>query len=107
MDADVVEEMRRVNAPPQKILMLHQFRLSMIAGRERLDTSRDELSVVLHADGFGPPGEKIETWNALRRDAPEGLVWGWKNFYDEDSPTFTPAQTLDVEPEPPVFISYQ
>ena len=59
------------------------------------------------ADGFGPPGEKIETWNALRRDAPEGLVWGWKNFYDEDSPTFTPAQTLDVEPEPPVFISYQ
>lgn len=105
--ANWLADLTRDNALPQKILMLHQFRLSMIAGRERLDTSRDELSVVLHADGFGPPGQKIDTWNALRRDAPEGLEWGWKNFYDEDSPTFTPAQTLDVEPEPPVFVSYQ
>jgi hypothetical protein len=100
-------DLTREDALPQKILMLHQFRLSMISGRERLDTTRDELSVVLHADGFGPPGEKIGTWDTLHQGAPAGVVWGWKNFYDEDSPTFTPAETLAVGPEAPVFVSYQ
>jgi hypothetical protein len=92
---------------PQKLLMLHQFRLSMIVERERLDTSRDELAVVVHADGFGVPSEKLGTWDALHAGAPAGITWGWKNFYDEDTPMFTPAQTLEVGPEPPVFISFQ
>ncbi len=100
-------DLTRENVLPQKVLMLHQFRLSMIAGRERLDTSRDELAVVIHADGFGPPGDKLATWDAMRASAPAGITWGWKNFYDEDSPTFTPEQTLDVGPEPPVIVSYQ
>lgn len=100
-------DLTRENVLPQKVLMLHQFRLSMIDGRERLDTSRDELAVVIHADGFGPPGDKLATWDALRATAPAGITWGWKNFYDEDSPTFTPEQTLTVEPEPPVIVSYQ
>ncbi|WP_219415052.1 hypothetical protein [Pseudonocardia nigra] len=100
-------DLTREHALPQKVLMLHQFRLNMIVGRERLDTSRDELAVVLHADGFGTPGLKFETWNALHQDAPDGIWWGWKNFYDEDTPTFTPAQTLAIGPTPPVFVSYQ
>jgi hypothetical protein len=91
---------------PQKLLMVHQFRLTMITGRERLDLSRDELAVVLHSDGFGTPGEKLATWNALHGGAP-AVRWGWKNFYDEDKPTFTPAQTVAVSPNPPVFVSYQ
>ena len=92
---------------PQKVLMLHQFRLSMLPERERLDTSRDELAVVIHADGFGPPGDKLATWDAMHRDVPAGITWGWKNFYDEDSPTFTPQQTVEVGPEPPLIVSYQ
>jgi hypothetical protein len=32
--------------------------------------------------------------------------WGWKNFYDEDQPTFTPGETVEVAPSPR-FISYQ
>jgi hypothetical protein len=95
------------NALPQKLLMVHQFRLSMISGRERLDTSRDELAVVLHADGFGTPDLKLETWAAMHQGEPAGVRWGWKNFYDEDTPTFTPAQTLQVGPQPPVFVSFQ
>ncbi len=95
------------NALPQKLLMVHQFRLSMIRERERLDTSRDELAVVLHADGFGTPDLKLGTWNALHEGEPPGVGWGWKNFFDEDTPTFTPAQTLDVGPVPPVFVSFQ
>jgi hypothetical protein len=100
-------DLTRERALPQKLLLLHQFRTGMTSGRERLDTSRDELAVMIHADGFGPPGEKLETWNALREGAPPGVWWGWKNFYDEDSPTFTPRQTMEIAPEPPVFVSYQ
>jgi hypothetical protein len=92
---------------PQKVLMLHQFRLEMINGRERLDTTRPELAVVLHADGFGPPTTKFETWNRLHQNVPPGVFWGWKNFIDEDSPTLTPAETVAIGPTAPVVISYQ
>jgi len=91
---------------PQKLLMLHQFRLSMIGERARIDTGRDELAVLIHADGFGTPGEKFNTWRNLRTDPPRRVFWGWKNFYDEDRPTFTPRRTMAVTPCP-VFVSYQ
>lgn len=100
-------DLTRENVLPQKLLMVHQFRLSMIQGRERLDTSRDELAVVLHADGFGVPQEKLGTWAALHDGEPAGVDWGWKNFYDEDTPMFTPERTLQVGPVPPVFVSFQ
>jgi hypothetical protein len=91
---------------PQKLLMLHQFQRSMIGGRARIDTGRDELAVLIHADGFGTPGEKFNTWRNLRTDPPRRVFWGWKNFYDEDRPTFTPRRTMAVAPCP-VFVSYQ
>lgn len=91
---------------PQKVFMLHQFTLGMISNRSALVTDYDELRVVIHADGFGSPGAKHNTWNTLHVDAPGNLVWGWKNFYDEDKPTFTPHETMSVSPEI-VFVSYQ
>jgi hypothetical protein len=91
---------------PQKVLMLHQFTLAMISNRASLVTSYDELQVVIHADGFGSPGAKLNTWHGLHLNAPANIHWGWKNFYDEDKPTFTPTQTMAVAPAP-VFISYQ
>ncbi|MBC3190603.1 hypothetical protein H7X46_05940 [Pseudonocardia sp. C8] len=93
---------------PQKVFLLHQFRVPMIRDRQHV-VLRPELATVLHADGFGTPAEKAETWNALHAaPRPPGLrCWGWKNFLDEDSPTFTPRQTYDVGPESPVFVSYQ
>jgi hypothetical protein len=100
-------DLTREHVLPQKLLMIHQFRLAMVRGRERLDTSRDELAVVLHADGFGTPHRKLETWQVLHQDAPPNIRWGWKNFYDEDSPTFTPAQTMQIGPEAPVVVTYQ
>jgi hypothetical protein len=91
---------------PQKLLVLHQFTLQMITNRGEVDTGRDELAVLIHADGFGTPGQKLQTWDALHANAPEGVWWGWKNFYDEDRPTFTPGETVAVEPSPR-FVSYQ
>lgn len=90
---------------PQKLLVLHQFRLSMIQDRHQIRTP-SELAVVVHMDGQGPLATKYETWQAVLAGGGEGWQWGWKNFYDEDSPMATPAQVLDLEPTP-VFISYQ
>lgn len=99
-------ELTRTRALPQKVLVLHQFTPSMITDRARLDMSHDELAVTIHADGNGSPGAKIASWNRLRADGPPGVWWAWKNFYDEDSPTFTPEQTYALDPRP-VLVSYQ
>ncbi|MGH3804876.1 MAG: hypothetical protein ACRDTD_32970, partial [Pseudonocardiaceae bacterium] len=79
----------------------------MITDRARVDTGRDEVAVLVHADGFGAPSSKLETWNALRAAPLKGAWWGWKNFYDEDQPTLSPQQTLAVPQQAPVFVSYQ
>ena len=100
-------DLTRAKALPQKLLMLHQFRISMIGGRDRLDTTHDELAVVIHADGFGTPSLKFATWGAMHIGAPPNIHWGWKNFIDEDTPMFTPAQTMAVGPTRPVFVSFQ
>ncbi|MEV0457388.1 hypothetical protein [Catellatospora methionotrophica] len=99
-------ELTRSRHLPQKILMLHQFRTDMISGRTGIDTNLDELAVVIHADGFGSASEKMATWDNVRAGAPNQVWWGWKNFYDEDKPTFSPKETIAIEPSP-VFISYQ
>ena len=101
-------DLTRAHQLPQKLLVLHQFRLSMIEGRDRLDTSRSELAVLLHADGQGGQGSKQGTWQALHQDLPPGpLFWGWKNFYDEDQPMLTPEQTVSQVDPTPNLISYQ
>ena len=100
-------QLTRDNALPQKLLVLHQFRLSMISERERLDVSHDELALMVHADGQGSQPAKQDTWNALRATAPEGLWWGWKNFVDEDLPMLTPEQTYGGVSPVPHFVSYQ
>ncbi|AEF41749.1 hypothetical protein AS9A_3307 [Hoyosella subflava DQS3-9A1] len=91
---------------PQKLLVLHQFQTRMITNRDQLDTSREEVSLLIHADGHGVPAQKMDTWNVLKQDLSDDIWLGWKNFYDEDSPTFTPAETMYVEPAP-WFVSYQ
>jgi hypothetical protein len=99
-------DLTRADDLPQKLLLLHQFRVDMIPGRDRLDTSRDELALMVHADGQGGQGDKQATWRALRQTEPDEVAWGWKNFYDEDRPMLTPEETVAVEPRPNL-ISYQ
>ncbi|MFP5345997.1 MAG: hypothetical protein ACLGIA_03075 [Actinomycetes bacterium] len=98
-------ELTRTHNLPQKLFVLHQFRLSMITHRDTL-VPHDELATVIHADGNGTPSMKIATWNAIRGGAQDWIWWGWKNFYDEDKPTFTPAQTYQLTPVPDL-VSYQ
>lgn len=104
--ADWLAELVRENALPQKLLLLHQFQQRMIRDRASLDTRRDELAVLVQMDGDGAPGDKLATWEALLQDAPEGLSFGWKNFYDEDTPTMSPEATMANTPTP-WWVSYQ
>ena len=91
---------------PQKLVVLHQFRLSMITDEQGIDTQHDDLAIVIHMDGQGTPGAKEETWDAVLGAAPKGVYLGWKNFFTKDHPTLTPAETMDRKPQP-VMISYQ
>lgn len=104
--ADYLAGLVREHALPQKMFVLHQFTTRMIRNRVKLDTSHPELAHVIHVDGQGALGSKYGTWANIRKDAPDGLYWGWKNFYDEDIPMATPKQTVAVDPTPDL-VTYQ
>jgi hypothetical protein len=91
---------------PQKLLVLHQFMLSMISNEQRLDTSHSDLAIVIHMDGQGTPANKDRTWDAVTSVAPSGVFFGWKNFFVKDHPMMSPQQTMARTPLP-VMISYQ
>lgn len=91
---------------PQKLLVLHQFRLSMISGEHALDIRHDDLTVLIHMDGQGTPGEKVQTWEAVTKAAPAGVFFGWKDFYVKDHPMLSPQQTVARTPQLSM-ISYQ
>lgn len=103
---DYLAELTRANHLPQKLLIVHQFMQRMVAGRERLDTSDPAIQVLLHVDGQGSQSAKAGTWANILQGAPANVVWGWKNFIDEDVPMATPQQTYQVQPQPH-FVSYQ
>jgi hypothetical protein len=106
---DWLGDLVRDNGLPQKMLIVHQFRLSMITGRDDLK-QRPEIQLVIQMDGEGGDGESSK--DATYRTISEGTedahwAWGWKNFFDEDVPG-PPAPASVIAKEPPlVYISYQ
>jgi hypothetical protein len=104
---DWLADLVRDNGLPQKLLVVHQFQTRMIGERESLK-QRPELQMVIQMDGQGPIHTKDETYSVLTRGTEDAhWRWGWKNFFDEDSPaTATPAYTIAKIPVP-VFVSYQ
>ncbi|WP_029703102.1 hypothetical protein [Corynebacterium callunae] len=95
------------NKLPQKAFVLHQFQTQMLRDRESIKTDYPELAFVLHADGHGVAEEKIATWNTMREGLSPNYFMAWKNFYDEDFPTFSPQQTYEEVNPRPWFVSYQ
>ncbi len=53
------------------------------------------------ARGDDAGGDRPATWESLKQDAPPGLLFGWKNFYDEDQPVFSAEQAMSPQPTPP------
>jgi hypothetical protein len=91
---------------PQKLLELHEFRLTMITGIQRLDTRHRDLAIVINMDGQGAPRTKDQTWQSVVANAPRHVFFGWKDFYVKDTPMMDPRETISHKPRP-VLISYQ
>jgi len=104
---DWLADLVRDNGLPQKMLIVHQFRLDMIQNREILK-QRPELQMIIQMDGDGLEAQKDDTYSAITRGT-EGVhwSWGWKNFFDEDEPgPPSPESTMGKDPAP-VYVSYQ
>jgi peptidoglycan/xylan/chitin deacetylase (PgdA/CDA1 family)/glycosyltransferase involved in cell wall biosynthesis len=87
---------------PTKLLVVHQFRRSMIGQRSTL-SSRPEVQLVIDADGVGAPIGKINTYNALVKYEQIGHP-GFKLFFKQDHPLMTVKQVLSLAPPPSVVI---
>lgn len=103
--ADWLAELTRENQLPEKLLVLHQFQHAMLPDRDTI-VAPPELAVVVHMDGQGPIGTKDGTYRSITEGVEDRWLWGWKNFYDEDTPTPSPEHVLALEPRP-VFVTYQ
>ncbi|WP_420451579.1 hypothetical protein [Ilumatobacter sp.] len=90
---------------PPKMLVLHQFRASMVTNKAAIRQTAN-VRVVMHMDGFGSLSLKRRSYDVMVADLPPGAVTGWKNFFDEDQPTPTPAETVADDPSP-ILVTYQ
>lgn len=102
---DYVDGLIRRHGLPPKMCIVHQFDPSMITNKEQI-RGTDLVQVVIQMDGFGTLAMKRGSWARTVADLPDGAFTGWKNFYDEDQPTPTPAETMANEPRPH-YVSYQ
>lgn len=105
--AEWLADLTKQHELPQKLMLIHQFKLSMISNRTKLDTSRPELAWLIQMDGLGNQNVKQDTWRNVTRDAPDKMFFGWKNFIDEDKPMLTPKQTMTTVKPAPWYVSYQ
>ena len=88
---------------PQKLFVLHEFRLTMLPDIQRI-VHRPGLAMLQHADGFGTRGQKLATYRAITR--PAQFRQGFKLFYRWDVHRFTPQQVRGIRPRVS-FVSYQ
>jgi hypothetical protein len=88
---------------PQKLFVLHQFRTDMIDHIGAIEPRRG-LVMVQHVDGFGTPGQKLDTFHAVAR--PRQFFMGFKLFYDEDVHRMSPADVRRINPKVR-FVSFQ
>jgi hypothetical protein len=107
---DWVADLVRDNGLPQKMIIIHQFRHSMIRDRDTLK-ERPEIQLIIQMDGEGGAGGealKDRTYDALTAGTEDKhWKWGWKNFFDEDEPGPPPPENVMRKDPVPVYVSYQ
>lgn len=89
---------------PDKVLVIHQFRASMLPDKALIQPM-DHIELVVVMDGWGAPGAKLGNYGAFVRD--ELIQYGGiKIFYRQDDPLLTPEEVIKLDPSP-VIIIYQ
>jgi hypothetical protein len=92
------------NRLPDKLLVVHEFTLSMLP--DRGDIARPAgLEMVLHADGLATPAAKIAVYHKLRFPCPPFHA-GFKLFFRADTGLMKPAQVMALRPQPEI-VTYQ
>ena len=86
---------------PQKLFIVHQFTDDMVDDTQL--KRRDELAMVLNADGFGSRPVKVAKYHAFTRAA-RTFHQGFKLFYEEDAGLMRPAQVMRLRPAPDVVV---
>jgi hypothetical protein len=89
---------------PPKLLIVHQFKQSMIVDKASLRPVPG-VQLVIDVDGHGDPRIKSEIYQALLHGQRVGFA-GIKLFYRQDEPMLTPEQVLTLTP-PPDLVVYQ
>lgn len=89
---------------PPKILIIHQFRESMLPDWQKIRI-KPGVQVVTSVDGFGAPGAKIDDYRIF--DKQQLIQYpGFKLFYRWDRPLMSPADVLKLDPAP-LMVMYQ
>ncbi|MFI9379825.1 hypothetical protein [Kutzneria sp. NPDC052558] len=100
---DWVADLTKTGDLPQKVVVLHMFRASMIPDLASV-RQHPELALVQHLDGFGDVKTKTDIYHAIA--APKQFHMGFKLFYTQDKPLLAPQDVLAMTPQPE-FVSYQ
>jgi hypothetical protein len=89
---------------PTKILIIHQFRESMLPDWQNIRI-KPGVEVVTSVDGFGTPQAKIGDYRIF--DKQQLIQYpGFKLFYRWDQPLMSPSAVLKLNP-PPLMVMYQ
>lgn len=88
----------------RKMLLIHQFNVYSVSNKDKIKPMAG-VDLVLNMDGWGPPWQKLETWEVIIEQTPIEYN-GIKLFYRQDEPLMTPAEVMALEPTPDV-INYQ
>ena len=94
---------------PPKILIVHRYTRAMVTHADQI-TPLPEVQIVMDMDGWGPPEQKFDTYQAYIYSEPVQFT-GFKLFYKNDvkrvgSKLLTPQEILELTPQPS-FIQYQ
>lgn len=100
---DWLSQVVRRDHLPQKIVLLHEFRVSMITDPQAI-LGHPELALVQHVDGFGSRAAKLATYKSVHR--PAQFHMGFKLFYRQDQAMMSPSAVLSISPSPD-YVSYE
>lgn len=87
---------------PPKVLIVHQFKLSMIENKDQIAPVAG-VQLVIDMDGWGSPDLKRATYDAVITQHPIEFH-GVKLFYGQDQPVMTPEEVLELSPVPDLII---
>ncbi len=89
---------------PPKLLIVHQFKESMIADKASI-APMPGVQLVIDADGWGPPDQKRAAYDFVN-NATAVEYAGVKLFYKQDDPMMSAEDIVNLDPSP-LFVMYQ